>query len=92
MSKSKEELLIEALATEEGRQLVQSMGEPIRCGGVEYRRGVAYIFLGGMEYPYKEFFAAYEANGRHFPEKWCKEYKEAHAKDLVTGPAEVVIE
>ena len=88
----KEQIIARMIDEGRGQELADAMVEPIRCGGVEYHDGVAYIWLGDCEYPYEEFLKAHEENRHHFPVEWCKSYKEAHGKDLVTGPATVVIE
>ena len=67
----------EALKTEEGRTaLMLAMTEPLRCGGMTYIDGKAFIWYGGVSYPEEEFKAAYKANGSQWPEEWAKNYRD----------------
>jgi hypothetical protein len=57
---------------DELKQLASAMAEPLRCGGMEYFAGRAFIRFGGKSYWYYEFKEAYEKNNNKFPEEWCK--------------------
>ena len=75
-NEQKEIIIGKAMLSDKGRkQLVDAMVEPVRCGGMEYKNGVGYIMLGGVQYPYTEFHAAHDRNGGKFPVEWMAGYR-----------------
>lgn len=68
------------LTDAEKKSIAEAMIEPLRCGGMEWRDGNAWIWFGGTAYPYEGFKTAYEANHKHFPEEWCRKWREAIGK------------
>ena len=59
------------------KEIADCMVEPLR---MSYENGKSCIWFGGIAYPYDEFHQAYKDNHCHWPEEWCRKWREDQVK------------